>query len=139
MGVTFLGRRFSEADLLAAAGALETRTRDQRQPPTQIGVASPASCDAAGQAPFLTPTTRVKLRLHGTRARVAVTNGPIFRVRVTARDRHGRIVLRGRVPRVDTRARVRLHRVRRGRARHAFLVARDPSDRSVSAFRRLRG
>jgi hypothetical protein len=138
MGVTFLGRRFSEADLLAAAGALETKTHGQWMPPTQVGIASPAACDAAARPPFPTPTTRVKLRLRGARARIAVTNGPIFRIRVTARDRRGRVVLRGRARRVETRARVRLHRVRRGRALHAFLVARDPSDRSVSAFARLR-
>jgi amidase len=139
MGITFLGRRFSEADLLAAAGALETRTHDQWMPPTQVGVAQPESCDAAGKAPFLVPTTRVtRLRVRGTRARIAVAHGPIFRVRVTARDRHGRLVLRGRAARIASRGRVRLHRVRPGRPLHAYLVARDPSNRSVSAFARLR-
>jgi amidase len=133
MGVTFLGRRFSEADLLAAAGALETRTRDQWRPPTQVGVASPSSCDAAGRAPFPTPRTKIRLRLRGGRARIRLVDGPIFAVRVVARSRSGRVVARGKAKRIDTGRNLRLRRVRRGRAVSAVLTALDPSDRRVRA------
>jgi amidase len=128
MGVSFLGRRYSEADLLAAAGALEPTTH--RVPPTQVdGGADPASCDAAARPPFPTPTTRLAVKRHGLRARVTVTDGPAFRVRVTGHDRRGRTVLRGRSTRIDRTGTVRLHRVRRGRVARVRVTARDPSGR----------
>jgi amidase len=52
MGAAFLGRRYSEPQILAAAGALQDATH-ARVPPTQVeGGASPASCAAAARPPF---------------------------------------------------------------------------------------
>jgi amidase len=131
MGISFLGRRFGEAGLLAAAGALETRTAGQRVPPTQIdGGAEPKSCDAAARAPFPTPVTRLRIT---RKARVRVTNGPVFRVRVKVTGARGALLARGAKTRIDRAARVRLRRLRRGRAARISVTARDPSNRRVRA------
>jgi amidase len=54
MGAALLGRAYSDAQILAVAGALQDATR-ARVPPTQVdGGASPLSCAAASQPPFTT-------------------------------------------------------------------------------------
>jgi amidase len=59
-GISFLGRRFADGDLLKIAAGLESLT-EPRVPPTQVeGGASPSSCDAASKAPFAGPPAEVR-------------------------------------------------------------------------------
>ena len=58
MGAAFLGRAYSDAQILALAGALQDATK-ARIPPTQVdGGASPLSCAAASLPPFATSAAR---------------------------------------------------------------------------------
>jgi hypothetical protein len=81
MGAAFLGRRYSEPEILDAASALEATTH-ARVPPTQVGGgATPSTCAAASQPPFApvaSGTTRarpVSAMQPAARARRRVTTG----------------------------------------------------------------
>lgn len=112
MGVSFLGRRWSEPALLGAAGALEAATAP-RTPPTMVeGGAAPASCAAAAAAPFtgsggaapgaipavagLTPAAPKPVPRVVAGVRVTLSR-PAFSARRTARRRgiSARVIVRG--------------------------------------------
>ena len=62
MGAAFLGRAYSEPQILAAASALEDATH-ARVPPTQVeGGAAPSSCAAASRPPFTAHASRAAPR-----------------------------------------------------------------------------
>jgi len=164
-GVTLLGRRFAEAQLLAVGAALQEAS-PVRVPPTQVeGGAEPVDCIAAGKGVFgparataptaATPTpagrsVAVRLvrpafsarRVARTRrlaVRVRLSGGSLRSVRLRVIAPGGRTVLRGGAAKL-TRAtnRVTLRLVGRPRRGTATLALTARTARGVAVRRTLR-
>lgn len=164
-GITLLGRRFAEAQLLAVGAALQDAS-PVRVPPTQVeGGAEPLDCSAAGRGVFgaarpatapakapAGPGLQVRLtrpafsarrtgRTRKVAVRVRLRGGSLRNVRLRVVAPGGRTVLRGaagRLSRASTRVTLRLVRRPRPGVATLVLTARTPDGTKVRRTLRVR-